>query len=481
MKDNFVSTITKRLEPYKLPSNWKWFFWEDIMRSYQQGMIRSNSQLGEGNVEYLKMGDIDINGTANLDNLKRTEASERELKEFKLNNGDFLINVRNSLQLVGKTCVVDNIEGRKILYNHMLVRIDNGNSEMNYFINAFLNIPSSKKLLDRIKEGTTTVIALYQRELNKLPIALPDTITFTSIVNVYKNIRVKIEVNNKINQELEAMAKTLYDYWFVQFEFPTSEAQAKRIGNLSLVGKPYKSSGGLMVFNEALNREIPEGWEVDELGDVLKTELGGTPSTKIREFWDGDIPWLNSGEIANFPIIDSEEYITEDSISKSATSLMPKGTCVLSITRHLRPSILGIDACANQSVVGILESDKLKASFIYPYLVNEIPRLMTLRTGAQQPHINKKTVDTSLIINPSLEVLKDYYKLANPIYDQIINNSFQNQKLSALRDWLLPMLMNGQVRVAHSYADGNLGRAEQELGMVAEDNTKFDNAKYGEK
>ena len=299
-----------------------------------------------------------------------------------------------------------------------------------------------------------------KNSIMEFPIPDLDKLTQRQIAKVLSDLDAKIEVNNKINQELEAMAKLIYDYWFVQFDFPFDFAQGKPDPN----GKPYKSSGGKMVYNKELRREIPEGWEVNSLGDILKTELGGTPSTKNRKFWNGEIPWLNSGEIANFPIIASEENITEEAISSSATSLMPAGTCVLSITRHLRPSILGIAACANQSVVGILESEKLKSSFMYPYLVNEIPRLMTLRTGAQQPHINKKTVDDSLIVNPSLEVLKQYYKQANPIYKQIINNSFQNQKLSDLRDWLLPMLMNGQVTV---------GEVGEQLGMVAEEAIKY--------
>lgn len=129
---------------------------------------------------------------------------------------------------------------------------------------------------------------------------------------------------------------------------------------------------------------------------------------------------------------------------------MPSGTCVLSITRHLRPSILAVGACANQSVVGIYESEKLKSAYIYPYLKNEIPRLMSLRTGAQQPHINKSTVDESSIIVPLESILKDYYKRVEPLYKQIINKSFQNQQLIRLRNWLLPMLMNGQVTVGEN-------------------------------
>ncbi len=351
----------------------------------------------------------------------------------------------------------------KGIINQALLRIRLNNELINdkYFYYFF-----SHHLVNQIigKKGDSNIPNFPPVSvLKKLKINIHSCIDYQKqIAKVLSDLDAKIEVNNKINAELEAMAKLIYDYWFVQFDYPNAD------------GKPYKSSGGKMVYHKVLKREIPEGWEVNSLGDILKTELGGTPSTKIRKFWNGKIPWLNSGEIASFPIIYSEEHISEEAILSSATSLMPVGTCVLSITRHLRPSILGIDACANQSVVGILESEKLKSSFIYPYLTNEIPRLMTLRTGAQQPHINKKTVDDSLIVNPSLEVLRQYYKQASPIYKQIINNSFQNQKLSELRDWLLPMLMNGQVRVAHSHENGNLG-AEEQLGMVAEEGGRYGN------
>jgi type I restriction enzyme S subunit len=296
--------------------------------------------------------------------------------------------------------------------------------------------------------------------LKTLQIWLPEIDTQKQISKVLSDLDAKIEVNNKINQELEAMAKLIYDYWFVQFDFPFDFAQGKP----SLNGKPYKSSGGKMVFNQKLKRELPDGWKVNTIKQVLKTDLGGTPSTKVSSYWNGTIPWLNSGEIADFPLITSELKVTQDGINNSATTLMPSGSCVLSITRHLRPSVLAVDSCVNQSVVGFFESDSLKSSYIYPYLVNEIPRLMSLRTGAQQPHINKGIVDASFILSPPTLILEEYYELVDSKYKKIINNAFQNQKLAELRDWLLPMLMNGQVTV---------GEAREELGMVAEDNGKY--------
>ena len=304
----------------------------------------------------------------------------------------------------------------------------------------FYWLKTKVKYIGELGTGTTFK-EVSKSVIENLDITLPILSAQKIIAKVLSNLDAKIELNNKINTELEAMSKLIYDYWFVQFDFPdpsTSSGQA---------GKPYKSSGGKMVYNEELKREIPEGWEVNKIKKSLKTDLGGTPSTEVEHYWNGSIPWLNSGEIANFPIINSELRVTQDGINNSATSLMPAGSCVLSITRHLRPSILAVDSCMNQSVVGFFESEKLKSSYIYPYLVNEIPRLMSLRTGAQQPHINKGIVDTSFIITPPDQILEKYYKLVDSSYNKIINNAFQNQKLAELRDWLLPMLMNGQVKV----------------------------------
>ena len=213
------------------------------------------------------------------------------------------------------------------------------------------------------------------------------------IVTVLSAIDRKIELNRQINDNLEAMAKQLYDYWFVQFDFPNEE------------GKPYKSSGGAMVWNENLKREIPQGWVVEKMGKCTNVLLGGTPDTNDNSLWGNGYNWLNSGEVAEFPILKSEKNITPKGLEKSATVLAPKGSVTLSITRHLRPSILCIDACINQSVVAILENDKISKEYIYPLLNRDIPRLMSLRTGAQQPHINKETVEAINVVLPPANIM----------------------------------------------------------------------------
>lgn len=455
MKDNFVSTIPKDLIPYQLPKNWKWFYWSDLMTNFQQGMIRSNSQLGNGNSEYLKMGDLNSNGLANFSSLAQTEASQKEINEFLLKEGDFLINVRNSKELVGKTCIIEDIENRIVLFNHMLVRIEHGSIDMNYFINAFLNIPSTKKLLDRIKQGTTTVIALYQRDLNKLPIALPDNSTFSHIAKLYKNINSKIELNNKINAELEAMAKMLYDYWFVQFDFPDAN------------GKPYKTSGGKMVWNDELKREIPEGWKIGTLDLIGDITGGSTPSKAIDEnFCSGEgTPWITPKDLSNNKgkkyITRGEYDVTERGLKEASLKIMPKGTVLLSSRAPIGYlAISRTEVTTNQGFKSFVPRDAFSTEYIYYTIQNLIPEIEANSSGSTFKEVSASTLKTIKTILPSDVVLSQFDNLIKSIFNKQDCLELENQELASLCDWLLPMLMNGQV---------TFGEAEEKLRMVVEE------------
>ena len=278
---------------------------------------------------------------------------------------------------------------------------------------------------------------LNSDDIKNFVIRLPEALSEQKkIADVLAALDAKIECNARINAELEGMAKALYDYWFLQFDFPNKK------------GRPYKSSDGKMVFNLILNREIPAEWEIHKIGEVLEVVLGGTPSTLNADYWEnGTINWLNSGEMNAFPVVLAASKITKKALDNSATKLMPSGSVAISITRYIRPTILAIDSCANQSVVGVYESSTFKNSYLYPFFVNEVSRYMTIRTGAMQPHINKETIKETLIIKPPSQILSKYYEIVNPIYLKIINNAKENLELIQLRDWLLPLLMNGQVNV----------------------------------
>lgn len=365
----------------------------------------------------------------------RATANAKEIEKFRLKKGQVAITKDSETRddIGVSAYIADDFENTLLGYHCTLITPNEGRLCGKY-LNAFFNTSYAKKCFENKSSGSGQRYTLSIGMIGSLKIRLPSLKEQELVGNLFSEIDKKITNNHRIACELESLAKLIYDYWFLQFEFPNEE------------GKPYKSSGGKMIWNEELGREIPEGWGVEKLGAVVDTILGGTPDTEISEYWEnGSINWLSSGEMANFPIVRADKKITPNAIQKSATKLMPKGTVALSITRYIRPTVLGIDSCANQSVVGILESETYKYPYLYPSIVNMVNTFLTLRTGAQQPHINKNTINNSLLLCPSKGVLDAYYQVVTPMYEHILNLATENQELAALRDWLLPLLMNGQV------------------------------------
>lgn len=197
------------------------------------------------------------------------------------------------------------------------------------------------------------------------------------IASILSSLDRKIELNNKINADLEEMAQAIFKNWFVDFE-------------------PFKD--GKFVDSEL--GMIPEGWKVGTLGEFCKCLLGGTPSRSKEEYWNGEVNWINSGEINKFRILEASEKITELGLAKSATKLLPKKTTVLAITGATlgQVSLLEIDTCANQSVIGVLENTEVPYEYIYPFIKDRIEMLIQHQTGGAQQHINKDNVESLIFL-----------------------------------------------------------------------------------
>jgi type I restriction enzyme S subunit len=239
------------------------------------------------------------------------------------------------------------------------------------------------------------------------------------IGNLLANLDQKIALNNQINEELEAMAKTLYDYWFVQFDFPDQN------------GNPYKSSGGKMVYNPELKREIPEGWGVESVGNLLDKV------TKAEKIENNSIEFI--GEI---PVIDqSQKYIAGFTNNENAI-LQPQDGHVIFGDHTRVVKYINFDYARGADGTQVLISNNENISNVLLYHMIEDFDLSNYGYARHFKFLKEKTV-----IVPDKEVSSKFETQANVIYEKIKNNIFENQELTQLRDWLLPMLMNGQVRV----------------------------------
>ena len=264
------------------------------------------------------------------------------------------------------------------------------------------------------------------------------------IVASLASIDEKIKVNRKINDNLEAMAKQLYDYWFVQFDFPNEE------------GKPYKSSGGAMVYNEKLKREIPKGWTAVKIKDVAQTYSGGTPTSTNSEYYDGgNIPWINSGELNNPIITSTTNYITEEGLNNSSAKLYPQDTVLVALYGATagKVSLLSFEACSNQAVCGVILHNKIMTTYIRYYLSSLYEHFITLSSGSARDNISQDTIKNTILPIPQEKILKEYSDAVTPIMSKIIANQKEMENLTKQRDELLPLLMNGQASINYHLSD----------------------------
>ena len=275
--------------------------------------------------------------------------------------------------------------------------------------------------------------------LEQLNIPVFDTITQEKIGSILKNIDSKIEINNSINSELESMAKTLYDYWFVQFDFPDEN------------GKPYKTSGGNMVWNEELKRKIPEGWEVKKINSIIEVKDGTHDSPKPKSEGYRLITSKNlqvSGlDFDNANLISEEDYL---SIIKRSN--VETGDILFSMIGNIGTIYKIEEKEINFAIknVALYKTSRMQEhkNYVYMFLKSiDMDRYMkNVISGSIQKFIGLNSLrETPILSNEGL--IKKYNEITFSIFEKLENLKLENQKLTELRDWLLPMLMNGQVRV----------------------------------
>ena len=251
-------------------------------------------------------------------------------------------------------------------------------------------------------------------------VPLPTVLEQQNIVALLDALETKIELNNRINAELEAMAKTLYDYWFVQFDFPDDSPQGQ--------GKPYKTSGGKMVYNPTLKREIPEGWEAISVGKIVDIKTGKEDANYASE--NGKYHFFTCGESA----LRCDDFVFE------GKAVLLAGNGSFSVKRYE-----GKFNAYQRTYVLIPKQDDLYAP-LYFAVNDKVKTLTSGSRGSIVKFITKGDIEDIYLPLPVNREL-DFAKSLNICFKESSRLYEQNLELVTLRDWLLPMLMNGQVTV----------------------------------
>ncbi len=233
------------------------------------------------------------------------------------------------------------------------------------------------------------------------------------------------------------MARQLYDYWFVQFDFPDEN------------GRPYKSSGGKMVWNDKLKREIPQGWFADNILLISEIKVGGTPSKAKKEYWDGGkIPFFGPTDVKDSTYqLDTTDHITQAGLDHCASSLFKEGDIILTARGSIgKLVIVGMNMAMNQSCYAL--SPKYHNTPYLYFLSKELIEWMKAKgSGSVFKSFNAQDVENSILCIALQTIIEKFTALVQPIFNRIRNNSEAINELQRQRDELLPLLMNGQVSV----------------------------------
>lgn len=247
----------------------------------------------------------------------------------------------------------------------------------------------------------------------------------------------KIVLNKQINDNLEAMAKQLYDYWFVQFDFPNEE------------GKPYKSSGGAMVWNDKLKREIPKGWYAENICKIANILSGGTPSKAVDEYWNnGTIPFFGPTDCNGSVFqIKTADHITQKGLEHCASSLFEEGIVIITARGSIgKLVIVGTPMAMNQSCYA-LQSKEGEYEYLYFLTTQLIDCLKAKGSGSVFKSIIASDIEHSILCVATENVVSDFCKKVKPLFEKLKANTIEIAELTKQRDELLPLLMNGQATV----------------------------------
>lgn len=312
------------------------------------------------------------------------------------------------------------------------------------FLTYYLSTTSSKNWVINQAVGAT-MPNLNTKSLSKVPLSIPDKTTQQKIAAILSSLDAKIELNNRINAELELMAKTLYDYWFVQFDFPDAN------------GKPYKSSGGKMVYNTTLKRDIPAGWEAATLSQFIEFERGVTYGKEdvCTSDTQDSIGILRATNVTG-NVVDVNDLVFVPASKVSSAQVLKKYETLIVMSSGSKEHVgkNGIYYFDEPRGFGAFCS-KLTASANHRFFVNtflQSPWFKAhIKNSCLGTNINNLTndhINECLIVKPDVITAQLFEDKVSVCYEKISNNASENQHLTQLRDWLLPMLMNGQVTVA---------------------------------
>ena len=401
----------------------------------------------EGELIRLTLGNFNMNGGGFKENTSKTDLyfTGPVKDEFILNKGDIITPLtEQSLGLLGTTARVP--ESGKYIQSQdvALVRCKEGLLDPNFCYYLI----SSSIVRQQLSAGAqqTKIRHTSPDKIKDCTVWVPEFEEQKKIGRILSDIDEKITLNRQINDNLEEMAKQLYDYWFVQFDFPNEE------------GKPYKSSGGEMVYNDRLKRDIPKDWFVENMIDFADIKNGATPSTADEANYGGDIIWITPKDLSDQKtkfIYYGERNITQTGFDSCSTSMLPIDSVLMSSRAPIGlVSIAKHEVCTNQGFKSFVPRNLDDSIYLFYYIKHHIKQVEQLGSGTTFKEVSREDLcKFPILIVSNLKVYSKWISLQKEIANKQFVLTKEIRTLTKQRDELLPLLMNGQATVNYHLSD----------------------------
>ena len=355
--------------------------------------------------------------------------------------GDVLITTEAPLGEVAQLC-----QQRVALAQRLILL--RGKSEVldNRFLKFLMQSAPVQHQLHARATGTT-VLGIKQKELRQIGLALPPLPEQHAIAHILGTLDDKIELNRRMNETLEAMARALFKSWFVNFDPVRAKMEERDTGLPQHLADLFPDR---MVDSEL--GEIPKGWEVKTLGDVAEVVGGTTPSTKQAEYWKGGTHcWATPKDLSalTMPVLlDTERKITDVGLQRIGSGLLPPGTVLLSSRAPIGYlAIAEMPVAINQGFIAMLPRERVSNQFLLRWSEAFHDEIVNHANGSTFLEISKSNFRQIPVVTPNESIMSTHGTLASSLHKRVVSNEHLSRALAALRDALLPKLISGEIRL----------------------------------
>lgn len=413
----------------------------DLCESVDYGYTTSAKEQVCG-PKLLRITDI-VHGFIDWNSVPYCEIPIPDISKYRLNHGDLVI--ARTGATTGRSTYIS--EPPEAVFASYLIRLKVGKLANSRYIGYFLKSDLFWSYMHGVLGDKSAQPNASATTMTKVKVLLPPLPEQQAIACILGALDDKIELNRKINQTLEEMARAIFKSWFVDFEPVKAKVAGQKLPGLA----PYISDLFPDSFEESDLGKIPKGWRDESLTRFAQVIGGGTPKTKVPDYWGGNIPWFSVVDApapSDIFVVETEKRITQAGLDNSSTRVLSVGTTIITARGTVgKLAMVGVPMAMNQSCYGLRTQNGDFPAFLYFILKRMVGLLQQHSHGSVFDTITRATLDQMRFVQPSESVLLAYERGVGPLLDQVRNNILQERSLAELRDTLLPKLISGKLRV----------------------------------